>query len=80
MPIKEHHPYSPDMLDAVVSRLETAANRLGAIRDLMNQREISELQITNHKEMVKGLKKVDAFVKAAEEAMNDYRLRGTLSE
>ena len=76
MPIKEYHPYTPDMFEAVVSRLETAASRLGAIRDLMDQREISELQITNHKEMVKGLWKVDAFVKAAEEAMNDHRLGG----
>ena len=77
MPIKEHHPYTPDMLEAVVSRLETASNRLSAIRDLMSPRKIKQLQITNHKEMVKGLKKVDAFVKAAEEAINDFRLGGS---
>lgn len=74
MPRKEFHPYSPDMLDAVVARLETAAGRLASIRELMNDRQVEELKIANHKEMVKGLRKVDAFVKAAEEAMHDFRL------
>lgn len=74
MPRIERHTYSPDMLDAVVTRLETASARLAAIRDLMNDRKIEELRIPNHKEMVKGLDKVDAFVKAAEKSMHDYRL------
>ncbi len=74
MPRKEHHPYSTDMLDAVVDRLEAASGRLRSIRELMGDREIAELKIANHKEMVKGLRKIDAFVKAAEEAMHDYRL------
>jgi hypothetical protein len=74
MPRKEYYPYSEDMLDAVISRLETAGARLAAIRDLMLNRQIAEMKIANHKEMVKGLRKVDAFVKAAEEAMHAYRL------
>lgn len=74
MPRIEPHPYSSDMLDAVATRLETAAARLAAIRDMITDREIEELNIANHKEMLKGLDKVDAFVKAAEKAMHDYRL------
>jgi len=76
MPKKEEHPYTSEMLSAVISQLERAAGSLTAVREMKDQLDIQILPITNHKELVRGLKKVQAFARAAEDAIDAARLDG----
>jgi len=77
MPRKEEHPYTTEMLDGVIAQLERAASALTAVRELKEQKEIGTLPIVNHRELIRGLKKIQAFSRAAEDAMDDARLKGT---
>jgi len=79
MPKKEEHPYTSDMLQAVIDQLERACGTLRAVRELKDQLGIEILPITNHKEMVRGLKKVQAFARAAEDAIDTARMQGGAS-
>lgn len=70
-------PYTPEMLEAVVSALESSAARIRAVQERMKISEVKKLDIRNSKELKsKGLPKVTAFAQAAEDAMREHLLGG----
>lgn len=65
--------FTPDGLLAVIEQLDSAAGDLRMVMQAMKDRDLKSLPIVNAKEMRKGLKKIDAFARAAVDAMTDHR-------
>ena len=73
MPVKPFEPYSSDRIENVVERLERAAGRLRAVATWMEEEEVEQILVTNHKSLIKGLEFAEAFGYAAERAVDNHR-------
>lgn len=74
MPKMIYKPYTPDMLESLVDRLERLSGRIRAIAAWMEEEELEEMEITNSKSMLLGIEHAEAFGQAAERARDNYRL------
>jgi len=74
MPRKIETPYTVDMLQSVIDRLDRLSGRLRAVRQWIEDEGLEELPITNHRSMVQGVEFAEAFGQAAERAVDDFRI------
>lgn len=66
--------YTTDGIQAVMEQLKENYEELEVVIEQMKARSLDVLSILYAKEMRRGLKKVDAFSRAASSAMTDYRI------
>lgn len=75
MGARQPHPHTPESLQVFIDQLERAAAGLTVIQGKMRDRHVDELGIWNHKEFLKALDKMDAFVSAANKAWVESQIQ-----
>ena len=66
-------PYNSDRLNQVVERLREQANRAAALARLMDETEITEVEVDGHAMLLRGLNQVDNFADNAQRAIREAK-------